>query len=48
MTAGYGLQVGVPVPDMRLRIVADEAQVAGAYVNAGYLDPKPRRRKQGS
>jgi acyl-CoA synthetase (AMP-forming)/AMP-acid ligase II len=40
MTAGAGLLVGPPVDEIRVRIVADEIQVAGAHVNEGYLDPK--------
>jgi long-subunit acyl-CoA synthetase (AMP-forming) len=33
------LLAGHPVEDIRLRIVDDEIQVAGAHVNGGYLDP---------
>ena len=40
MTSGHGLLVGHPVPNLHLRIVHDEIQVAGAHVNRGYLDPK--------
>lgn len=40
MTSGHGLLVGHQVPDLQLRIVADEIQVAGPHVNGGYLDPK--------
>lgn len=40
MDRGQGLLVGHPVPSLRLRIVEDEIQVAGAHVNAGYLDPQ--------
>lgn len=36
---GYGLMVGQPVATVQLRIVDSEIQVAGAHVNAGYLDP---------
>lgn len=36
---GYGLFVGRPVDVVRLRIVDEEIQVAGAHVNSGYLDP---------
>ena len=39
MRAGAGLLAGVPVPQVRLRIVDDEVQVAGDHVNRGYLDP---------
>jgi acyl-CoA synthetase (AMP-forming)/AMP-acid ligase II len=39
MLAGKGLLVGYPVPGLKLRIVDSEIQVAGAHVNAGYLDP---------
>lgn len=39
MDAGGGLAAGRPVPDVALRIVGDEIQVAGAHVNRGYLDP---------
>jgi olefin beta-lactone synthetase len=40
MKDGQGLLVGHPVPDLKVRIVGDEIQVAGAHVNSGYLDPK--------
>ena len=40
MMGGQGLLVGPPVPDLRLRLRADEIQVAGAHVNGGYLDPR--------
>ncbi len=39
MLAGNGLLVGHPVPHVQVRIREDEIQVAGAHVNAGYLDP---------
>lgn len=39
MAAGQGLLVGPPVPALHLRIRADEVQVSGPHVNAGYLDP---------
>jgi olefin beta-lactone synthetase len=39
MDGGQGLLAGRPVAGIRLRIVADEIQVAGAHVNGGYLDP---------
>ena len=39
MEAGGGLPAGRPMPDVALRIVGDEIQVAGAHVNRGYLDP---------
>jgi len=39
MDAGQGLLVGHPIDALSLRIRADEIQVAGAHVNAGYLDP---------
>lgn len=39
MQSGQGLLVGRPVADIRVRIVQGEIQVAGAHVNAGYLDP---------
>jgi acyl-CoA synthetase (AMP-forming)/AMP-acid ligase II len=39
MQDGRGLLAGHPVEDIRLRIVDDEIQVAGAHVNGGYLDP---------
>ncbi|MBT8455775.1 MAG: AMP-binding protein [Alphaproteobacteria bacterium] len=39
MLAGGGLLAGQPVPEVQLRIVDDEVQVAGAHVNDGYLDP---------
>ncbi|WP_157738769.1 AMP-binding protein [Labrenzia sp. VG12] len=41
--AGRGLPVGVPVPEVRLRFVDDEIQVAGPHVNRGYLDPSQDR-----
>ncbi|PUB10168.1 AMP-binding protein [Yoonia sediminilitoris] len=40
MQNGGGLIVGKPVKGLQLRIVDDEIQVAGAHVNAGYLDPR--------
>jgi olefin beta-lactone synthetase len=40
MKDGQGLLVGHPVSDLKVRIVQDEIQVAGAHVNGGYLDPK--------
>lgn len=39
MRDGAGLLAGDPVPQVRLRIVDDEVQVAGGHVNRGYLDP---------
>jgi acyl-CoA synthetase (AMP-forming)/AMP-acid ligase II len=39
MAAGQGLLVGTPVDDIRVRIQADDIQVAGEHVNNGYLDP---------
>jgi acyl-CoA synthetase (AMP-forming)/AMP-acid ligase II len=39
MAAGNGLLVGAPVDSIRVRIQADEIQVAGDHVNSGYLDP---------
>jgi len=39
MGKGQGLLAGAPVPGLRLRLVDDEIQVAGAHVNQGYLDP---------
>jgi long-subunit acyl-CoA synthetase (AMP-forming) len=33
------LLAGPPVEEIRVRIVDDEIQVAGAHVNGGYLDP---------
>lgn len=39
MQGGAGLLAGTPVPQIALRIVDDEIQVAGAHVNDGYLDP---------
>jgi acyl-CoA synthetase (AMP-forming)/AMP-acid ligase II len=39
MRGGAGLLAGMPVPQVRLRIVHDEVQVAGDHVNRGYLDP---------
>ncbi|WP_305970819.1 MULTISPECIES: AMP-binding protein [unclassified Mameliella] len=39
MAEGAGLLTGAPVPGTRVRIVADEIQVAGAHVNGHYLDP---------
>lgn len=39
MRDGAGLLAGVPVAQVRLRIVGDEVQVAGEHVNRGYLDP---------
>lgn len=38
MDGGQGLLVGRPVAAVRLRIVGQEIQVAGAHVNGGYLD----------
>lgn len=38
MKNGHGLLVGKPVPQIRLRIVEDEVQVAGNHVNDRYLD----------
>jgi olefin beta-lactone synthetase len=40
MTHGEGLLVGFPVPGTDLRIEKDEIWVAGAHVNAHYLDPR--------
>ncbi|MBL4812816.1 MAG: AMP-binding protein [Rhodobacteraceae bacterium] len=40
MQAGGGLLVGHPVAQINVRIIGEEIQVAGAHVNAGYLDPK--------
>lgn len=40
MVAGCGLLAGRPVPEIRLRIEADEILVAGEHVNEGYLDPR--------
>ncbi len=39
MKVGKGLLVGHPVPQIKLRILDDEVQVAGPHVNDGYLDP---------
>lgn len=39
MDAGAGLLAGPPVSAARVRIVADEIQVAGDHVVQGYLDP---------
>jgi len=39
MAAGEGLLAGTPVAAVRVRIVDDEIQVAGAHVVQGYLDP---------
>ena len=39
MAGGAGLLTGAPVPGTQVRIVTDEIQVAGAHVNAHYLDP---------
>jgi acyl-coenzyme A synthetase/AMP-(fatty) acid ligase len=39
MAAGAGLLTGRPVPQIRLEIEDAEIRVAGAHVNAGYLDP---------
>ena len=38
MAEGRGLLVGKPVPQVQVRIVDKEVQVAGAHVNDGYLD----------
>ncbi|SNS90750.1 AMP-binding protein [Tropicimonas sediminicola] len=39
MEAGGGLLAGLPVPEIELRLVEGEVQVAGAHVNRGYIDP---------
>ncbi len=39
MKAGAGLLAGHPVPGLALRLQDGEIIVAGAHVNAGYLDP---------
>ena len=39
MAAGGGILAGKPVPEVALRIVDDEIQVAGGHVVEGYLDP---------
>lgn len=39
MAGGAGLLAGVPVEGPALRIVEGEIWVAGAHVNAHYLDP---------
>jgi acyl-CoA synthetase (AMP-forming)/AMP-acid ligase II len=39
MDSGAGLLAGPPVSAARVRIVADEIQVAGDHVVQGYLDP---------
>jgi len=39
MAAGAGLLAGRPVPEIALRIEADEILVSGAHVVRGYLDP---------
>jgi len=39
MEAGGGLLAGPPVAGLKLRLVDDEIQVAGAHVVGGYLDP---------
>lgn len=39
MRDGAGLLAGRPVPQVRVRIVGGEIQVAGGHVNRGYLDP---------
>ncbi|PWK62113.1 AMP-binding protein [Roseicyclus mahoneyensis] len=39
MDAGAGLLAGHPVPGIDLRLQHGEILVAGAHVNAGYLDP---------
>ncbi len=38
MSKGAGLLAGTPEASVRLRIIDDEIQVAGAHVNRGYLD----------
>ena len=43
IASGAGLPAGIPVPDIALRIVADEIQVAGPHVNEAYLDPAQDR-----
>lgn len=35
---GHGLPVGRPIPEIQLRIIDDEIQVAGRHVLPGYLD----------
>lgn len=39
MRDGQGLLAGQPVPQVRLRLVADEIVVTGGHVNKGYMDP---------
>jgi len=39
MESGGGLLAGTPVAGLKLRLVDDEIQVAGAHVVSGYLDP---------
>jgi olefin beta-lactone synthetase len=38
MRRGAGLMAGAPVPDIRLRLIADEIVVTGAHVNKSYLE----------
>ena len=40
MAQGHGLLVGSPIPNLNVRIVDDEVQVAGPHVNSSYLDPE--------
>lgn len=39
MQNGGGLLVGKPVDGLKLRLIDNEIQVAGAHVNSGYLNP---------
>ena len=43
MATGGGLLAGKPVPDIRIRIVDEEIQIAGPHVNDGYLSPADDR-----
>lgn len=39
MASGGGLMAGFPVPEIHVRLLADEILVTGAHVNKAYLDP---------